>query len=120
MLTINATVAIVAICMALLVGRAYLPNIPLFGRPTPAMWLARSFTVATVFYLPRIAYWDVWWWFIGGAMSMPILNTIVNLGVIISAYCALKARHLAIPDAERGRFNWLTAAWYPKSLPMIR
>ncbi len=119
-LAINAIWALHAFAWAALVGAAYIPHIPLRNAKTPATYLAWSFVVASTFYMPRVLYWDVWFWLQGGELANPWLNIVVNSGVIISAICAMKARLHAIPDDERGGYNIITAVRYPNAAKLFR
>lgn len=119
LLTINAVVAAFALLGAVLVARAYLPHIPLRDT-TPAAYLARSFIVASGFYMLRVAF-DLILAAQGIDPFVPFtLTIIVNAGVVISAWFALKARHMAIPEPDRSRYNPFTAIFYPRGLRIGR
>ena len=116
MIELNIALSIVVLFLGLLVVRAYAPHMSLLRVADPVSWLARGFVMLNAAFILRTFYWDVIWWWIGNTPSDPSVNIWLNLGVVFSQLCALKARHLAIPQNERGRFNIFTCAFYPKTL----
>lgn len=110
---LNMIAAIMAILLALLVARAYLPHVSLTGGE-PVDNLARAFVIASTVYFTRTLHWDVIYVLQGNHASNPELNLAINVAIMVAEYFALKARYLTIPAEDRGRYNVFTAAWYPK------
>jgi len=120
MVEINVALSVMVWAGGLLVIRAYFPHMYLWRRPDPVSWLARGFVALNAAFIARTIYWDVIWWAMGNMPGDPGVNIWLNLAVIMSQFCALKARLLSIPEAERGRFNVITCAFYPRGLRFLR
>lgn len=117
----NVIMACAALIGGMLCARAFLPHVHIFG-PRPVDNLARGILIGTLESFPRIFYWDVIWTLHLFRLPTGVsTNLIFNAALLIGIFYVLRARWLTIPEAERGRYNILTAAFYPDALwPRLR
>lgn len=108
----NMVASIASIIGAYLVGRAYIPHIPLRD-DTAVAWLARCFVLCSAIYLCRTLYKDLYLPLSGYPPVGVWFNVLVNLGIIAGEYCALRARWESIPEGERHEWSVIRAVWYP-------
>lgn len=87
----------------------------------PMVWLAYAFVGLSLAWVGRTLYWDVYWpVFQNPELSTPLVNFLLNSGVIVTQLCALRAKYLTIPHPDRNNYNTLTAALYPCGTWRIR
>lgn len=121
MATVNTVLAILTLLGGALCARAFLPHVRLLG-PRPVDNLARGLLICAFSAFPRTAFWDLAWpglrdFLTGGAVTNAVFNGVMCVGL----YFILRARWLTIPEEERGRYNLITAAFYPSNLfPRLR
>ena len=116
---INFITSMVAFLGFVLVLRAFIPL--LWGAISPfAYHLLRALILTAVVALLRTGYWDILqftlgddWPAVSGFLGGQRVSTVVNVLILLPVYDCLYARYLAIPEAERGRWHWLTAWAHP-------
>lgn len=100
-----------AIILGFLVMRAFWPY-AFQLRMTAVGHLGAALFWLTGRSVGRSIWWDV---FEGFGLGIST-NWIWNALGIIACYHALKGFYLLLPDADRGDYNMLTAAFYPRRL----
>ena len=105
--------SVISVFLGALVLRAYMPHIQRGQLDDPVLWLAIGFVGVGAGFAGRSFYWDVVWYIQGNNTSTPLVNIGLNTLVIASQMCALRARYLTIPEADRKNYNIFTAAFYP-------
>lgn len=110
----------ISVFLGLLVLRAYVMHVRRREWDNPVIWLALGFVVLNAAWVCRTMYWDIIWWWMGNTPSDPNINVWLNIAVISSQLCALRARLLTIPMPDRASRNIITAAWYPSDLISFR
>ena len=122
-MNVNTATAIMAILGGLLCARGYFPHVKILGG-SAANNLARGLGLSALGVFPRVFWWDLtrlllgqeWWPVVRDLMGGVAINAGFNLILLAGVYFVLRARYLIIPEDERGRYNVITAAWYPKTV----
>lgn len=121
-MTVNNISAIFAVLTMLLVARGFFPLLSVRKKDFLA-YATMGVTLLVSATMLRMGYWDMVgdlvprasWRHFASALGGKTVNVIPNLMTVVAGLFLLKARLLLIPETDResGRWNLLTAAFYP-------
>lgn len=125
---LNEASALIALAMMALVARGFGTHLTLRGH-SPVNYLMQGIFIGSIGIGARIALYD----FIrpvmrgldiltgpGMGIEVQLYNAGFNAIFALAAWRILVALHASLPEHERGRYNWLTAPFYPRRINLFR
>lgn len=118
---LNEFTAAIAVALLLLCFRGFWPHMLRMWRMEAAKDRALGAIIAMILIVDvkgvaRMVYWDVWRSAAGhGVQSLDgtLVNSGLNILAALAGVAGLAALFYSIPDADRSRYTWITAPFYP-------